>query len=324
MPKLPYIDRDNKRVESSHVVILGAGASRASFPKGDAHGNKLPLMNELIDILNLDRNIKDFESFFSEISTKPKYNDLVKKIKRKVNDYFNSMELPSTVTIYDYLVLSLRSKDIIASFNWDPLLLKAYLRNKKFKPLPEVVFLHGNVYMGVCQTDHQIGYLGTHCEKCFKPLEPIPLLYPISQKNYNDNPIIKDQWDKVTAYLEDCYFLTIFGYSAPKTDVEARKLLKQAWTSNESMEFSEIEIIDIKDEKKLSKNWSDFTIRDHYRVIRKFEESWLWQFPKQTCEALFDATMQNDPRKPKPFPKTDSIKKLHNFIMNLEIEELHF
>ena len=29
-----------------HVVILGAGASKASFPDGDSNGYKLPLMND--------------------------------------------------------------------------------------------------------------------------------------------------------------------------------------------------------------------------------------------------------------------------------------
>ncbi|MFW6223076.1 MAG: hypothetical protein ACOC3T_05645 [Bacteroidota bacterium] len=34
-----------------HVVILGAGASAAAFPQGDANGKKLPVMNDLADIV---------------------------------------------------------------------------------------------------------------------------------------------------------------------------------------------------------------------------------------------------------------------------------
>ena len=36
-----------------HVVILGAGASLATFPNGDKSGKKLPLMMDFIDIMGL-------------------------------------------------------------------------------------------------------------------------------------------------------------------------------------------------------------------------------------------------------------------------------
>jgi hypothetical protein len=188
MPTLPYIDKEKKTIESPHVVILGAGASKAAFPNGDSHGRKLPLMNELTDVLDLKNtilkygylgNTENFEAFYSEIFDKPQYGDLVNEIQKRVREYFVTLEIPNTVTIYDYLILSLREKDIIASYNWDPLLLKVYLRNRKAKPLPKLVFLHGNVYQGVCFTDHQLGYLGSLCIKCHKPLQPVQLLYPI-------------------------------------------------------------------------------------------------------------------------------------------------
>ena len=332
MPTLPYIDKEKKTIESPHVVLVGAGASRAAFPNGDACGRKLPLVNELTDVLDLKNTIEkygylgntaNFEAFYSEIFDKTQYGDLVNEIKKRVREYFVTLEIPNTVTIYDYLILSLREKDIIASFNWDPLLLKAYLRNREAKPLPKLVFLHGNVYQGVCPTDHQLGYLGSLCIKCYKPLQPVQLLYPISKKDYHKDPLIKDQWDQLTDQLEYCYFFTIFGYSAPKTDFEARKLMKKAWSGNKTVELSQIEIIDIKDQEELRKNWSEFIIRSHYRVYTKFENSWLRWFPRQTCEALFDATMLLNPRKPTPFPKTDSLEELHKFINELEIEALH-
>lgn len=40
-------------VGKPHVVILGAGASYATFPRGDKHGRKLPLMNNLVETLGL-------------------------------------------------------------------------------------------------------------------------------------------------------------------------------------------------------------------------------------------------------------------------------
>ncbi|MHA1748548.1 MAG: hypothetical protein ACTSXN_02865 [Promethearchaeota archaeon] len=40
-------------------------------------------------------------------------------------------------TIYDYLILSLRKKDVIATFNWDPLLVQAAWKNRNFD-LPNI------------------------------------------------------------------------------------------------------------------------------------------------------------------------------------------
>jgi len=36
-----------------HVVLLGAGASRAAFPNGDKHRKKLPVMNDLVDVVEI-------------------------------------------------------------------------------------------------------------------------------------------------------------------------------------------------------------------------------------------------------------------------------
>ncbi|WP_058465841.1 hypothetical protein [Legionella cincinnatiensis] len=41
-----------------HVVLLGAGASMVSFPCGDANGNRLPVMNNLIEIVHLEEILK--------------------------------------------------------------------------------------------------------------------------------------------------------------------------------------------------------------------------------------------------------------------------
>jgi hypothetical protein len=59
MPTLPYIDEEKKIIESPHVVLIGAGASKAAFPNGDAYGRKLPLMNELTDVLSSKNIIKN-------------------------------------------------------------------------------------------------------------------------------------------------------------------------------------------------------------------------------------------------------------------------
>ena len=128
MARFPYIDRDKKTIESPHIVILGAGASKAAFPDGDESHMRLPLMSELIDMLDLKEAIQDFgyttpitdfEAFYSEICEDQKYKKLVEEINDRVVSYFSKLTIPSSVTLYDYLVLSLRQKDIIGTFNWD-------------------------------------------------------------------------------------------------------------------------------------------------------------------------------------------------------------
>ncbi len=36
-----------------HVVLVGAGASRAAFPNGDAAGQRIPVMDVIVDIIEL-------------------------------------------------------------------------------------------------------------------------------------------------------------------------------------------------------------------------------------------------------------------------------
>ena len=43
-------------------------------------------------------------------------------VEQRDAEYFSKLELPDHPTIYDYRLLSLRKKDVIATFNWDPFL----------------------------------------------------------------------------------------------------------------------------------------------------------------------------------------------------------
>jgi hypothetical protein len=62
-----------------HLVLLGAGASLAAFPNGDANGRRLPLMNTLVDVLELahilsaaDLPIRgNFEEIYASIHDDP-------------------------------------------------------------------------------------------------------------------------------------------------------------------------------------------------------------------------------------------------------------
>src|SRR5258708_5160143 len=139
-------------MERSHVVLLGAGASRATCPDGDKNGRALPLMSDFVEVLGL-RSIlegwnvdaeRNFEEIFSELWEKGQTRK-IEQIQNAVKGYFDELELPERPTIYDHLVLSLRREDLIATFNWDPLLMQAYARSSRAgMMLPLLAFLHGN------------------------------------------------------------------------------------------------------------------------------------------------------------------------------------
>lgn len=330
MPTLPALDIKTNINLSPHIVILGAGASKAAFPKGDATGKTVPIMCELIDCLNLGPMLKkhnfccedaDFESLYDDLVSSKKYPELVHEIEDRVQEYFSQLCPPDTATIYDFLVLSLREKDLIASFNWDPFLAFAWQRNSRAVKLPKMVHLHGNVELAACMECRVKDFKGNVCQKCGKSLKPTPLLYPVKQKNYTAHSFIEAEWNELRLFLKHTYFLTIFGYAAPKTDVEARALLLDAWKENPTFELAQIEIIDIKPKTELTATWKEFFCRDHYGIFKSIWNSYLFHYPRRSCEAFAMATLQNMPWKDNPFPKTTSLFKLQEWARLLWFEE---
>lgn len=301
MPSLPSLDKNVNN--SPHVVILGAGASIASYLHSGKVGKPLPDMKNLIDVLELRREIDhagfqpaaDFESFYDNLVTTGGNPQLQTTIENRVRDYFSGLRLPSHPTIYDYLVLSLRDKDLIASFNWDPFLLDAYRRNSAVKKLPRIAFLHGNVRVAICAKDKITGLMGQKCQKCGDDLRPSRLLYPVKHKDYNSDPFLKNEWEVLRFFLNCAYFLTVFGYSAPKTDVEARTLMLEVWHKNPTLRLAQVEIIDIRPRKDLETSWTEFFISQHYGIRGDFFKSYLMTFPRRTCDAFAEATLMLRP-----------------------------
>lgn len=284
-----------------HVVILGAGASAAAFPSGDKNGRRLPVLNDLIHTLELDSVFascsidfvgRNFEDIYSDLVTGGGHLDLVRIIQDRVSQYFEALELPEKPTLYDYLVLSLRPKDIIATFNWDPFLFRACSRNYGRVPLPRIVFLHGNVAVGYCEADRVKGINGGHCFRCGKPYKASQLLFPVKQKNYNSDPLTSAEWETLKARLRNAYMVTVFGYSAPKTDVEAISLLKEGWGRKEERNLEQIEIIDIRPEDDLLNSWEEFIHTHHYQITNDYHESWIAKHPRRTCEAMWNQLME--------------------------------
>lgn len=325
---LPRLDIKTGINHSPHVVILGAGASRACCLNGDRNGRKLPLMVDFVETLGIHKIIKacgvdsvgNFESVYSRIHREG-HASVLDELNSITCAYFKSLELPEIPTLYDYLVLSLRPKDMIVTFNWDSLLIQAYKRWRHLgNHLPELVFLHGNVDLGVDYQKKVSGFLSDEPWEGRK-LEPTRLLYPVEQKDYKSDPFIAEQWLRATDHLACAYYVTVYGYSAPTTDVEARTLLLNAWKENTTRQLAEIDIVDVGKSEDVEKSWSDFIVTTHGGASNTFEHNILMRHPRRSCEAFAFATLQQHPWHENPFPKANSLAELDEWVKQMIAEE---
>lgn len=313
-----------KRLMDPHVVIVGAGASIAAC-RIDKNGKEVPMLKNIHKILGLtdelkkynfsDEQMEDFEKLFSDISGRIEYKDLQDRLEHEVCDYFSKLQLPDEPTLYDYLILSLTEKDAIISFNWDPFLMQAYRRNICVGNLPELIFPHGNSGVGLCYDCKIKGYADCLCPNCFKELEQMPLLYPIGKKDYNSKPVIVNEWKEAQDVLSRAAGLTIYGYGAPITDVEAVELMHSAHKISQMKDIAPFTIINLPDcEKEQREKWTEFYDVDMLLYCNGFEESLLWKNPRVSLETLFDAILQQQPRHiEKSFKKFSTLKELQAF-----------
>ncbi len=316
--------------ESPHVFILGAGASRAAFLEGDRNGKLLPLMNDLVEIVGLSSIFesagieyigKNFEGIYDQLYSENPEASIIQECENKIAEYFSELKLPARPTLYDYLLLSLRPKDVIATFNWDPLLVQAYLRNSHIGELPHLLFLHGNVAIGSCNKCLVKGNSGASCKLCGRPYAPTRLLYPVSDKSYDEDVFISTEWEALRLFVQNAYFLTIFGYSAPKTDILARELMLSVWESNEFKEFAQIEIIDIRPKNEIYDEWSDFIIREHFMVAEHLFDTYLFRYPRRSCDAFASASLMLEPWPINRIPEIENLVELQEWISPLIDEE---
>lgn len=309
----------------NHFVILGAGASKASCSEhAELNGKQIPLMNDLPNVIDINHEIKDlppklqkenFEFIFSELYKKEGNNKRLQSIERKLYTYFDALQLPNKPTIYDHLILSLRDKDIIATFNWDPFLWQAYVRSRKLTiNLPQLLFLHGNVAIGYCKNSLQAGPKNALTLDENIPLIPTKLLYPIGEKDYDNDPFIKRQWDALSYFLDNSTRITIFGYAAPISDKQAIDIMKKVWgrpLSNRTME--QIEIINIEPKEKLLETWKDFIHTHHYKIVNDFYKSSINKFPRRTGEAFEAQYLEARFHEENYPPKFNNLLEMHNW-----------
>jgi hypothetical protein len=279
-----------------HVVLLGAGASRAAIPNGDKNGIPVPLLAEVAAELGLgelfpDDLLKvadaDFEAAYSRLVTS---GADVTELDAKIRDYFSRLELPDEANLYDLLHLCLREKDAIFTFNWDPFLLQSRVRLARCNvgKFPSLYFLHGNVLAGFCLYDNTSGLVDDRCRTCGKPFASTKLLFPVEHKDYNDDPFIAGEWKALRAYLDAAFMFTIFGYSAPVTDVEAVDLLKEGWGRPAQRDMEQMEVLNIDNPAELREKWDPFIHTHHFEIHDSFFDSWMAKHPRRTGEAYFN------------------------------------
>lgn len=312
------------KMRKPHVVILGAGASRAACPDGDVNGKKLPLMIDFIQCVGLEEledfgfdTNSNFEVIYSQLCESKDFNVVRKNIEQKIYRYFDKILMSDSPTIYDYLILSLRKKDVIATFNWDPLLIQAAWKNRDFDK-PNLLFLHGNVGVGYCNNCVQTTLKQFPCQSCGKRLEPTPLLYPITKKDYFMNDFLKSQWKTLQEYIKSAFWITFFGYSAPKYDIGAIELMKLAWGKIKERNMEQIEIIDIKSKEVLRKTWDDFIFSHHWEVHNDFFDSWMANHPRRTGEAYINQYLEAKFIDNNPVPKGVSFTEMKKFFQSLQ------
>ena len=182
----------------------------------------------------------------------------------------------------------MRRKDYIFSFNWDPLIIQAYRRVLTLTDdLPHLVFLHGNVGMKICSECNKVQSVeNTYCCDCMSTNFNAPqILFPIKNKDYTATPYLKTAWDVFLDVIAGCTYLTVFGYSAPKSDSKAVEAMQLAFNSN-FRRLDSIEIIDIAPHDVVHESWSRFfnATNFHYKIINSFWNSSFMEFPRRTIE----------------------------------------
>jgi len=283
-----------------HVVILGAGCSKAAMPQGDANGMHLPLMDNFLDVVFSVKDLlkgagvpiegKNFEEIYSRLVADGR-SDVQNKIESLIFRYFEALSLPDQPTLYDHLLLSLREKDVIATFNWDPFLLQALKRNLHILPRPpQIRFLHGNVMVGFCESHKAQGFVDTRCSKCGKFPTPSKLLYPVEEKNYENDPMIAASWKQLGLDLSNAFMVTVFGYGAPVSDKAATSLMQEALGNPIQNQLKLLEIIDIKTRGELLETWDPFikSYKHHCKIRQEFYCSYIANHPRRTGEAYID------------------------------------
>ena len=278
-------------------------------------------LHEVLQRNGVSSSGSDFEMVYQALVAEPSKKPVAEEVQQAIRSYFAEIQIPTGTTLYDELLLSLRPTDVIATFNWDPLLAQAYKRNRELVLLPRILFLHGNVELGACIEHQQKGFLEHSCPTCHQALAPQKLLYPIAEEEYELDPLIANEWIEFRDTIEEAYLITIVGYAAPQSDVAARTAMLETWRSNPSRDFGEIMIVDIKSRSEVQTSWGEFFVRDHYGISEHLRRTWLFNHPRRSCDHFAMATLQQRPCTNQPLPEFSELADLQEYARKLMEEE---
>lgn len=269
-------------------------------------------IGELLKRAGVPGDAPNFETAYSSLVSDPNMAAVRQELESRILEYFSSLEMPESPTIFDHLLLAMRPKDVIATFNWDPFLLEAVRRNNHILKgqVPALLFLHGNVAAGFCTKDRVNGFRGAICSKCKQPMPGLPLLYPITQKNYENDPAIATAWSYMKLVLKKTFMFTVFGYGAPASDTAALNLLKDAWGNVEDRSLEQTELIDIRSKEDLTKTWDPFIHTHHYEIHNDFFDSWIARHPRRSGEAYWNQYMMAKFISNNRIPQSTTLKEL--------------
>jgi hypothetical protein len=158
------------------------------------------------------------------------------------------------------------------------------------------------------------------CNECKELLQPTKLLYPVKQKNYQADEFIHGEWENLRLHIQHAYLVSVFGYSAPVTDVEAKKLMLEVWKKNTTKSLGALNIIDVKSETEVKENWKDFEAWS-MSVGESVWNTYLFIHPRRSCDAFAMATLQQSPWADNHCPKFETLEELQKWMIPLISEE---
>lgn len=276
-----------------HLVILGAGSTIATIPKGDKNGEFSYTLDNLLNdkcfasfvekVQALDYQIDDVEALCNQLykENRPLYDEFESLVRKK----YASLELPDGFTILDKLVLSLTPNDAIISFNWDDLVIQAYQRMSEYVPeemLPILAFPHGNA-QAVYDNKHYTSKRIVTSTSLFDS----PLNMPVDEIDYKSDVFINSQWHILDFFMRNAQMVTFFGYRGPDSDEQDLKHFDELFAKNEICD--KIEIIDKDQESavEVAKRLERFKMQPNWLYpCADFWHSTIAKYPRRTLSVL--------------------------------------
>ncbi|MCG2774851.1 MAG: hypothetical protein L6406_04140, partial [Desulfobacterales bacterium] len=133
-------------------------------------------------------------------------------------------------------------------------------------------------------------------------------------KDYQNDEAIAAHWRTLERALKDAWALTIFGYGAPYTDVEAVRLMTSARGDPAHRALEQTEIIVVRDENDLTNTWEPFIHSHHYDIRDSFYDSYIAKHPRRSGEALWAQLMDIQYLDSRDFPRDMSFEDLYKWL----------